>query len=190
MFSRPRRASQAWWVIPFAWSAAGCSEKTSVRVPLLHRQVASACPTDRPQSNTSQFPPPLPGTNECRTDSDCTQGQNGRCVLPLPLGPLCSYDECFSDGDCDGGAVCACRNAPTGNNACVHGGCRTDSDCSGHYCSPSYACKQDGIVAYECHTSGDLCVDDKDCADAGIDAICTFDSQRRLWACFLQGCPV
>jgi hypothetical protein len=160
---------------------------TAPRVPLVHRSSADACPTDRASGNASNFPG-QPGA--CHADSDCTEGQNGRCVIALPFGPKCTYDECFVDNDCSRGAVCTCRNPPFGNNACVASGCLTDSDCAGQYCSPSYgSCRNQGVVQFVCHSPSDLCVDDIDCT-GGSGAICSFDSSRTAWACVTTACPL
>jgi hypothetical protein len=169
-------------------SPGGESIVTPPPVPLAHRSTASACPMDRPSGNASAS-----GFTDtaCTADSDCTQGQNGRCVLSLPNPAQCTYDQCFMDTDCSGGAVCACRNEPFGNNVCLIGACRVDSDCAGQYCSPSYgSCRNEGVVQYACHSSGDSCIDDSDCADGGDNPmLCSFDGSQGRWTCVLQSCP-
>jgi hypothetical protein len=159
------------------------------RVPVQHRPTGGACPQQRgPGMLTSQCMydagPPQP----CLSDSDCTQGNNGRCMHPEYTPAICttgcSYDACFSDSDCPTMQPCDCRPSATSNtaNACVGGSqCRIDSDCGpGGYCSPSqgYGPFQCGI-AYFCHTQADTCVNDTDC-DSGR---CQFDGTAKHWQC-------
>jgi hypothetical protein len=101
----------------------------------------------------------------CSVDSDCTKGQNGRCVNLGPVAYLsCSYDECFQDSDCDAGAPCECRpsSASSAPNSCLTGStCAVDSDCGpGGYCSPS-------VVADFCE-----CGSTELCGDSGL-PMCT-----------------
>jgi hypothetical protein len=117
------------------------------------------------------------------SDSDCATGQNGRC-LPTPgvaCAPECSYDTCQSDVDC-GGRACACRTSGSDSaaNACAPGNCAVDADCGpGGYCSPSGLLGTCGI-GYYCHTPGDTCLDDADCAN---NQGCSFDTHALAWAC-------
>src|SRR5581483_2271997 len=107
-------------------------------------------------------------TRVCLADTDCSAGQNGRC-LPTPgiaCVPECSYDVCRTDTDCATGGPCACRASSTDStpNVCVPGNCLVDSDCGpSGFCSPSGLIGTCGI-GYYCHTPNDSCVDDADCA--------------------------
>jgi hypothetical protein len=139
----------------------------------------------------------------CSTDSDCTEGKNGRCVFystPPPSsehGTECSYDRCFSDSNCAVGSVCGCRASATdtGANTCLAGNCLVDSDCrpSG-YCSPSASdCDPSKtIVGYFCHTAHDECTNDSDCpaspASNVLGAYCRFDSSVGHWVCDANTC--
>ncbi len=119
------------------------------------------CPTGCPDgtcwleldgSHTCVSPPEPPretcdSTTECCTmDSECTDGDGGRCISNIdqyfgcggaaPFGNSCYYDQCSSDDDCptvDGASVNIC--VPPGalgrmTSTCVSGGCRTDADCT------------------------------------------------------------
>jgi hypothetical protein len=175
--------------MPDATSDAAFDVISTGAVPVNHRPSGTTCPQQRgpgmlPSScNYDAGTPAL-----CLRDSDCTQGNNGRCVHP-DLTPAvcvtgCSYDECFTDSDCAANAPCDCRASATDStaNTCVAGSqCRVDADCGpGGYCSPSagYGPFQCGI-AYFCHTAADTCLNDTDC-DA---AKCQYDSTAALWRC-------
>jgi hypothetical protein len=118
----------------------------------------------------------------CVDDSECTMGQNGRCLHDSVLPPcdfFCSYDACFTDSDCPSGEPCGCRASATDTapNTCLAGSqCRVNSDCgSDGYCSPSMGC----AMAYFCHTAADTCLDDSDC-DGGL---CLYETTVSHWQC-------
>jgi hypothetical protein len=119
----------------------------------------------------------------CVQDSDCTAGQNGRC-LPTPgvaCAPECSYDTCQSDQNC-GGTACLCRTSGSDStaNTCAQGNCAVDSDCGpSGYCSPSGLLDACGI-GYYCHTASDACVDNASCPSGQG---CSFDPHTLAWAC-------
>src|ERR1700733_8016291 len=75
----------------------GCASKHLTRViPKNHRPSAETCDSVRPPSS-----PPGgsfdPGSAPCQSDTDCTDGQNGRCS-PIRAGIVtCTYDTCFAD---------------------------------------------------------------------------------------------
>src|SRR3954471_10049076 len=78
----------------------------------------------------------------CTTDTDCTQGVNGRCIgTGAVAGCACTYDQCSTDSDCATSGTCACHGSPYtygSGNVCVAGNCRSDSDCgTDGLCSPS-----------------------------------------------------
>ena len=164
------------------------------RMPTMHRPTATACPIMMLPPNTptmcSDANDPLGATTPgwCKNDSDCTNGEDGRCVA-IPPGPApncgCTYDACFSDGDCSANGVCACSGAYSGN-ACIPGNCHVDADCGvGGYCSPSFH-DCGFLVAYQCHTSKDQCVNDADCGPYG----CAYDPTMAVWACRIPAfCP-
>jgi hypothetical protein len=174
---------------------AGAEWTISARVPIIHRAVGSACPSQRGPGlvctgGTST------GTNQCVTDGDCSAGTNGRCFSPNGPGPgacsptICSYDQCQSDSDCAALVPCECRSSQSdGANLCVAGGnCATDSDCGPQgYCSPGALTDYCATPIYFCHSANDTCVDDSDCraivADSGILQTCNYDSQSGHFAC-------
>lgn len=165
-------------------------------LPLSHRPTASCCPVTRPAGTTCE-PDAAVAPAACFTDSDCTQGTNGRC-LALPrlvppgggLGPSggcnswCTYDECFSDSDCPGHVPCDCRSIQFGANVCVTGSrCAVDSDCgNGGYCTRDNQ-------SYYCHRPGDLCFNASDCPPAEFGSRCTFQTTTGQWACVPNPTP-
>lgn len=153
---------------------------------------------DLPPSPTRPVPvtcspcrPPGGGTSsgpgECRSDADCTEGDNGRCVFGR-AGASCSYDECFSDADCGANEVCLCDGSGLGGggNSCITTSCRTNNDCGGQTCSPTFgSCGHyTGVVSYACHTASDECTVDSDCG-AGY---CAFDAAVSHWVCSTMEC--
>jgi hypothetical protein len=158
------------------------------RVPAVHRPTAMTCPMFAAPTSTMC---PFAGEDrgDCNSNSDCTQGQDGRCEGTIPFASCqCSYDECFSDGDCPSGEACTCSGTYSGN-ACVLAGCRVDADCGvGGYCSPIPTSCGVGIAAYQCHTPRDKCVDDADCT---LDESCTVDPSSNAWECApAPSCPL
>jgi len=166
----------------------------STRVPVNHRPTAIACPTARGMGVTTIGGPDASFPGICRQDSDCTMGKDGRC-LPRGFGAdvnECSYDQCYADSDCSGSVACVCRSSPTDTapNLCGTGSdCRVDSDCGPcGFCSPSQSksnfCGQPDTT-YFCHTSGDGCLDDKDCKGSS----CNYDPTTSHWSCGYQCAP-
>jgi hypothetical protein len=170
-------------------------------VPTFHRAAATSCPTVRPPAScmTNTAGAPVNGGN-CNVDSDCKDGQNGRCSPESPNAgtcSVCSYDACFVDADCKTGGPCDCRTGLWGANMCAAGNCRVDGDCGpGRYCSPSIAaCLGDPThsgwaIGYYCRTAKDTCVADTDCTTPTQLRQCRFDSATAAWRCFdFPGCP-
>jgi hypothetical protein len=183
---------------------------TSLRVPLHHRAAPDTCSPDRPVSDAGLPPPPSDATaTQCRSDSDCQDGKNGRCVVidvPRDGGSYlgCSYDRCLSDDDC-GAQACSCRESTFRRgdpvyrernhdaNECFPGNCRVDADCGpGGYCSPSNSpCGSIwGLQGLWCHDPSDECTDDSDCegfdggALGGGPAFCAYEPWRKHWTCY------
>ncbi len=158
-------------------------------VPAQHRAAAAACDHVRPDTEPDPGPS-YGGPMDCTQNSDCTDGDNGRCVGNGHDGWHCTYDECFADSDCPTSSVCACEGGFRSDaNVCLAGNCRTDADCGDSgYCSPSFgSCgSYSGVVGYFCHTCDDECVDDADCGGGG--AYCMFDQSVSHWICSTMMC--
>ncbi|RLB47160.1 MAG: hypothetical protein DRJ42_26045 [Deltaproteobacteria bacterium] len=126
------------------------------------------------------------GSGDCSAHSDCTAGDNGRCVFGM-IGAFCSYDECFEDGDCDSNEVCSCDGAVIGGgNRCVSSNCKVGADCSSGRCSPTYGCLAGGPPqGWYCRTAGDTCTADSECTmDGGLGGgRCAYDASAGHWAC-------
>lgn len=169
----------------------------TTRVPRRHRATRETCTTTRPASNCDIGISSAPA--DCRMDSQCTMGTNGRCVGNPHDGCRCSYDTCNDDSACTTGGPCACRHATrgaAGANVCLPGNCQVDADCgAGGYCSPTYGSCGDygGVIGYQCHTAQDECIDDEDCAgqDAGFlgqRPYCMFVREVGRWQCANSAC--
>jgi hypothetical protein len=165
------------------------------RVPAAHRPTASSCPAMMLPFNSPTMCPfaKAPGLEVpagwCNSVSDCTAGQDPRCVGSLPFGNCsCTYDACFSDGDCPAGEICACSGVYSGN-ACVGGTCEIDADCgAGGYCSPVVDGCSSQVLGYACHTAQDTCSDNTDCP---FGASCAPDPSTKAWRCGpANGCPL
>lgn len=165
--------------------------------PLIHRPTADACTATRAPFNCDISGSGAPA--ECSVDSECTQGQNGRCVGNPHDGCSCSYDQCVTDADCGSNQLCSCRQdwhyGAGGPNVCMMSNCRVDADCgAGGYCSPSYDAQCGayfGVTGWFCHTKKDECVNDSDCAqvDGGWSApFCGYRPEVGHWACSTTQC--
>lgn len=159
--------------------------------PDQHVAVGPSCPTTRPPGIVDAGAPgPDSGVfqGNCRSDSDCTMGKNGRCGPQGRIaGDICTYDECFTDGDCAATQACFCSAS---GNSCLNANCRTDGDCAGLGCSPTYgmSCGSfGGTQGLYCHTQSDECVNDKDCTQSGA-GYCAFSPQVGHWQCFYGFC--
>ncbi len=167
---------------------------TPPRTPVVHRAVATDCPTTR----DAGMPQPI-GQGPCKVDGDCTQGTNGRCNFALGSGGnTCSYDQCTTDTKC-GAGVCLCRDpSSAGANVCVNGNCRLDAQCAPFACSPSgvnidVGCRSgisSGQMGYFCHAPGDECVDNADCKASpnAPEQSCIFSVSKLHWVCVPTPC--
>jgi hypothetical protein len=179
-----------------ASGSAGGTPGAPLPVPAVHRPMAASCPIFAPTPGTPGFCPfaKAPGLKVpagwCNSNSDCGNGNDGRCVGTILTGQCsCTYDACFADTDCPGGGVCACSGVYSGNT-CVSGSCHVDADCGvGGYCSPEIEHCTGAVLGYYCRTTKDSCGDDADC---GVDAHCDArDPGTGVWGCqSLDGCPM
>lgn len=164
----------------------------TARTPVNHRPEGVACPTppieDELVNDRNREEQP---NDECRRHSDCDEGLNGRCVMmPRSDSFVCSYDQCASDNDCGEGDVCECNKGLGGVHICLsNNGCQINIDCGENgFCSPTFGECGDysGIIAYQCHTSEDECLDDADCEGAGEGSwggYCAYSSGNGHWQC-------
>jgi hypothetical protein len=196
-----------WTCVPVPQPGSGGATGQSTAVPSKHRSSSASCPSQRGPA------PSCAGTmcSSCSSDSQCTDGVNGRCFPTQALvGPGgCSYDECFSGSDCGSKTPCLCRtsSADASANVCnVAGNCAVDADCGpGGYCSPSVKVVPGqppnvcwGSTPYYCHTASDLCLNDADCAplDAGSPTpgpptnACAYNPQGNRWECTQGVCAL
>jgi len=119
--------------------------------------------------------------NCCTADSECTDGEGGRCIPnsetvlscggAVPVGNACNCDACSTDADCAAdlpadSTVAAC--VPPGalgsyTASCVYGVCRTDADCteeSGGQCIYGFAATHGGCdlrLVLSCAYPSDPC---------------------------------
>jgi len=136
-------------------------------------KVTTTCPSRvLPPSNASS-------ARGCKSDADCKDGIEGRCVdsgykdpsgsssrvtpsnllagpPPLPAPTLCTYDQCVADADCGAKARCAC-GAGSARNACVGvDACFTDHDCAPESLCRCGASGSPNVCALgNCRTDGD-----------------------------------
>lgn len=154
--------------------------------PTEHRATATPCTEERPPGSGGSGDP----EDECTSDADCTEGDNGRCVGGLSAPAFCSYDECTTDADCGTVRACACRAGPKYEaNTCLNGTCRVDADCGQDgFCSPSGitlspSCLTGialGSVGFFCRTTADECFDDAECK---LGNRCLFSASAKHWRC-------
>ena len=124
------------------------------------RKYASCAPASVPQQVAcpARVTPPSNASSDygCKTDAECTNGRDGRCVknesgayhglapspearrsnllagpMPPPPKTLCVYDKCQTDKDCGSGMRCACGDGKgQSRNQCVAvDTCLSDKDC-------------------------------------------------------------
>ena len=175
-----------------ALAITGCARLAGSRkVPKNHRAAAAACSPTRPAALGPGQDAGAYAANDpsaCRSDADCTQGVNGRC-LGGRAGYRCSYDACMNDAECKDHAVCQCDDG-IGSNSCVTGTCRVDADCgAGGFCSPSQgSCgSYFGVALYACHQAADECTDDEDCNPKNGET-CRFEATVGHWKCSSSHC--
>ena len=145
-----------------------------------------------PRTCAAKFPPGQPkagAEGECKADSDCTNGIEGRCDFGgngrmMPTN-RCTYDECRGDSDCKTG-LCLCAGANASRNSCTPAGCHDDADCPGATCqrspwgagdTPSY-----GAASQYCTTRDDKCSVAKGDA-CGPGKGCVYNLGHSRWEC-------
>ncbi len=104
---------------------------------------AVCAPRQLPPSNATS-------ASGCKSDAECTAGEQGRCVRlpgaigdllpteargllagppPPPKATVCLYDECKGDVGCGAGRRCVCGGPETRNTCFPADQCLTDADC-------------------------------------------------------------
>lgn len=149
------------------------------RAPRSHRATASDCVEHRasPEPVITSAITSL----GCSKNADCT-GLGAHCVVRGNT-TVCAADACTTNAQCPGVAVCECS---TTANYCVADGCHVDADCGhGGYCSPS-GCSSSAAndAPHYCHTTSDECLEDSECAGAGV---CRYQSASKTWRCTTAG---
>jgi hypothetical protein len=133
----------------------------------------------RQEPSTCALPPEGDGETTCaaaygcKTDADCTDGANGRC-LPDSWDCGCRYG-CETDGDCTAGNACLCEE---GGGFCVAAACFDGGACGDEQWCALYvnvdACENGTTSGFACTTAEDECAVDADC-DEGMDCEWTGD---------------
>lgn len=166
-------------LICLLWLFPGCTGAN--HEPLPHRPTREACPA----SHDAPEPTGCDVGDECRSHSDCTEGENGHCQFLVSRNACgCTYDECTTDADCGWDDACVCaRTSPYAENSynhyCVHAECHVDTDCESGLCQATGTTCIDvyepGIVTsnsgWYCASSSDSCDSHEDC-DAP--EVCTY----------------
>ncbi len=127
--------------------------------PVRPASAGTCAPASVSHGATCPARPVPPGTGSspegCKSDADCTDGKEGRCVKngvafqweqkemshpsnllaappPPPLRSVCVYDRCQSDGECGPQLRCECRSGvATERNRCLPlDTCVSDRDCA------------------------------------------------------------
>ena len=173
--------------------------KATGRTPKVHRATEILCSPER--VNIEPTVAPDNKNADCRSNAECKDKPNGRCVQLGRRGWQCTYDHCFKDADCSGAhAVCYCRESKSvyPHQCLPSGNCRVDSDCAGGkgFCSPTYgSCGYyDGLQGYFCHTPADECVDDDECTKKSKDSkevipgTCRYEESVGHWRCGYGEC--
>lgn len=134
------------------------------------------CPKrDVPASNASS-------PEGCKSDAECKDGMNGRCVdtgmrspfggdravrsnllgaaPPPPPRTRCVYDACFSDGDCGAKSRCECGGEGERNYCLALDSCTTDAACG-----PNHLCQCGSAPGAANYCVDGNCRADSDCQD-------------------------
>lgn len=144
--------------IPSASTTSVATPSSPKATPVLGAGLCN--PSSVAQGTTCPTRPIPPGTGNspegCKSDAECTQGRDGRCVRAwgdgaendiapsearrtnLLAGPprppprsKCVYDECMTDKDCGAGTRCMCGSGKgKDRNECIRtDACLSDADC-------------------------------------------------------------
>jgi hypothetical protein len=168
--------------------------------PLKHFPAGATCRATRPAGTNSGLDAGSCDAGTfcaCGSDSECTGGNNGRCITDGNAGPHCTYDGCFASSDCATGSSCACGDIDSYSfNTCVPSNCSVDTDCGANgFCSPSYGtCGSFGgeYGGIYCHTPQDTCINDSDCTTINgtpnESGYCAYSTEVGAWTCSNSVC--
>jgi len=131
--------------------------------------------------------------NDCREDSDCTDGENGRCVgydNEFVAFCGCTY-LCSQDSSCSEGEICL---APEAHDTrfqwprCVRAGCTTNVDCSSGECgvvSAEYQSESAYSLACRMGEGVDVCRTHEDCQqlDYPNEGNVCWPDETGAWSC-------
>lgn len=128
----------------------------------------------------------------CRFDSECVDGDEGRCSVSGPFSGTCSYHDCWVDDDCSEGQRCVCGVGTLGRNRCLVDEC--EGECAAEFCTVDFGC--DGVAgirgpsAVTCRSSRDRCEADEDCE--GTERCTKRDGGfvHPRFVCVISGCSV
>ena len=132
--------------------------------------------------------------SDCVTDSDCTDGPNGRCLTQFFDGPIddtycgCRYF-CERDADCGAGEVCECVNGNPG--VCRVANCEESADCESGVCELSrYTDGCDFYNGFFCRTEADSCHVDNGCDPESRQCSVAPFGDDESWACYEEFCAI
>lgn len=133
-----------------------------------------------------KMPPGVSGADvECKLDSECTAGRQGRCSYSggghAASVVACTYDDCAGDADCAAGKLCLCGAGGSERNSCSDANCHDDADCGGKTCAPSWGGVK-GTPGRYCHVRGDACTTASDCSG---DETCNYVAASSRWECMV-----
>ena len=153
----------------------------------VHRVSAETCPLPDPAGDSVCSTENNQGS--CQTDSDCTDGGNGRCVqtgsdeFSDDIWCGCKYG-CETDDDCGTGSVCTCdTTSPTGRSECIPASCQTDADCGEEQCVLDvYQWCGNPQLSLSCSTAEDECTANAQCEGSDLGSPyewCALDGEAR-----------
>lgn len=137
----------------------------------------------------------------CDADSDCDQGENGRCASLLiewdsggdPEYCGCIYP-CKNDDDCDVGQACNPPDLGEGSEPypiCLGAECQTGDDCESGECgftTYNSGCGWDN--QHNCRDDRDTCRDDEDCVGNDSGEQCGADGDGDRLHCLSGDCDI
>jgi len=136
------------------------------------------------------------GHANCKADTDCKDGPNGRCISGAgQIGTYCGCQyACASDADCKSEEACICADVAKDKRAvCARAACKTDADCGDKTCGVSRHDNGCGnIVQLACRTEADKCQADADCGAGERPGVqCAVGpGKTTAWSCQGRTCMI